>query len=62
MRRKHYIVTYDISDDNGKLIATARAPFNIKRFTHPVILGDVMHAVILDEDDVQHIVRARIRR
>jgi sugar lactone lactonase YvrE len=53
---------FDVFDETGKLLATARAPFRMSNHWHPVIRGDVMYTVVLDADDVPNVVRARIRR
>ena len=53
---------FDVFDEKGAFLATVRAPFKISPYWHPVIRGNVMYTVVLDEDDVQNVVRARIRR
>jgi hypothetical protein len=53
---------FDVLDDKGVLAATVRAPFSIRPGSRPVVRGDVVYATILDEDDVQYVVRARIRK
>lgn len=54
--------SFDVFDETGTLLATARAPFRIPPYWHPIIRGDVLYTVALDADDVPNIVRARIRR
>jgi hypothetical protein len=53
---------FDVFDERGRLLASVRAPFRIDQHRRPEIRGDEMYAVALDEDDVQHVVRARVRR
>jgi hypothetical protein len=53
---------FDIFDDAGKLVATTRAPFKVHGFSRPLIRGDAMYAVVVDDDGVQNVVRARIRK
>jgi sugar lactone lactonase YvrE len=53
---------FDVFDDTGKLLATVRAPLQVRGMWHPLIRGDVMYTVVVDEDGVQNVVRARIRR
>ena len=52
---------FDVFDERGRVLATVAAPFRISAYWHPIIRGDVMYTVALDEDDVPNIVRARIR-
>ena len=52
----------DVFDDRGRFLATVRAPFRLDSYRRPLIRGDTMYAVALDDDDVQNVVRARIRR
>jgi len=56
------ITVFDVFDEGGRFLATVRAPFRIDPYRHPVIRGDVVHVVVIDDDDVQNVVRARIRR
>jgi hypothetical protein len=53
---------FDVFDERGRFLSTVTAPFKISPYWHPVIRGDVMYTVAIDEDDVQNVVRARIRR
>jgi hypothetical protein len=53
---------FDVYDSNGRQVATVttRVPF---RPAFPIhVRGDHVYGVALDEDDVQHVVRARIVR
>jgi hypothetical protein len=52
----------DVFDDRGRFLATVNAPFRLDPYRRPVVRGDVLYAVVLDDDDVQQVVRARIRR
>jgi streptogramin lyase len=52
----------DVFDERGRFLATVRAPFRLDQYRPPLIRGDTVYAVALDDDDVQHVVRARIRR
>lgn len=54
--------TFDLFDTNGSPIATVTGPFRISAFWHPVIRGDAMYTVVVDEDDVPMVVRARTTR
>lgn len=56
------VTVFDVFDGAGELLATARAPFKIRDFSRPVIRGDVVYAAVADDDDVQYVVRARIRK
>ena len=42
--------------------STNAAPFRLDEYRRPLIRGDTVYAVALDDDDVQQVVRARIRR
>lgn len=52
---------YDVFERDGALAATVRMPFRVDRYVPPVVRGDTTWAVVTDELDVQHIVRARLR-
>ena len=56
------VTMFDVHDDKGALVATVRAPFKVRTMWRPVIRGDVFFAATEDEDDVQYVVRARIRK
>jgi hypothetical protein len=54
--------TFEVWNDAGRLVATAVAPFGIKRYWHPLFRGDTVYAVTTDADDVPYVVRALVRR
>ena len=56
-------VTFDVYSTSGQLIASAE----LGKYRNPthlpfIIRGDNVYAVVLDEDDVQHVVRFAIQR
>ena len=53
---------FDVLDDRGAFVATVRAPFKIQQMWRPVVRGDAVYVTIVDEDDVEYVVRARIRK
>lgn len=54
--------TFDIWDDRGRQLATVVAPWKVGSHYRPLIRGDTMYTVIVDENDVPVVVRAVIRR
>jgi hypothetical protein len=55
------ITEYDVFLNNGRHSATVRMPFRVDAWVPPVVRGDTVWAVVTDENDVQYVVRARIR-
>jgi hypothetical protein len=53
---------FDVWDDRGRHLAQLEAPFRISPYWHPVIRGNTLYTVVVDEDDVPYVVRARIDR
>lgn len=55
-------VAYDVFDAAGRLTATVDGRMRLRGAMAPIVKGDAFYAMVLDEDDVQYVVRARIRR
>lgn len=56
-------VTFDVYSTSGQLIATAElGNYRSPTYLPFVVRGDNVYAVVLDEDDVQHVVRFAIER
>lgn len=54
---------FDVWDSRGRQVASARLNFRVKMdLLSPFVTGDHLYAVIVDEDDVQYVVRAKIAR
>ena len=55
-------IEFDIYGSNGRIIATAELGVQQRNLALFVVRGDHAYAVVLDEDDVQHVARFRITR
>lgn len=53
---------FDVFDAEGRYQGRVRLPGGMDAFPAPVIRGDAIYGVARDSLDVQHVVRARIRR
>lgn len=53
---------FDVFDQSGRHVATAEGRMRFRFGIAPVVRGDAFYAIVLDEDDVQYVIRARIRR
>ncbi|HST61029.1 MAG TPA: hypothetical protein VLK84_20160 [Longimicrobium sp.] len=53
---------FDVFDAEGRYQGRVRLPGGMDAFPTPVIRGDAIYGVARDSLDVQHVVRARIRR
>lgn len=52
---------YDVFTMEGRHSETVLMPFRIDAYVPPVVRGDTVWGVVLDDLDVQHVVRARVR-
>jgi len=52
---------YDVFTREGRHAETVALPFRIDMWVPPVVRGDTLWAVVTDDLDVQHVVRARLR-
>lgn len=52
---------YDVFGRDGTYAETVRLPFRVDRYIPPVVRGDTVWTVVMDEIDVQYVVRARLR-
>jgi len=52
---------YDVFRDDGTHAATVHMPFRVDGWIPPLIRGDVVWTVVVDEADVQYVVRGRMR-
>jgi hypothetical protein len=52
---------YDVFGRDGRHAETVWVPFRVDAYVPPVVRGDTLWAVVLDELDVQYVVRARLR-
>ncbi|NIM51095.1 MAG: hypothetical protein GTO22_17900 [Gemmatimonadales bacterium] len=50
----------DVFDAAGRYLGRVRLPFRLETYSPPIIRGNMMYAVILDELDVPYVIRARI--
>lgn len=56
-------IEFDIYSSNGRIIATAElGVLKSSIYTPFIVRGDNIYAVVLDDDDVQHVVRFKIAR
>lgn len=53
---------FEVWDANGRQLATITAPWRIAPTWRPLIRGDTMHTIILDENEVPVVVRAVIKK
>ncbi len=54
---------FDVWDSAGRLVAVATLPVAVSGFPeHVIIRADRMYAVVVDQNDVPRVIRARIRR
>lgn len=53
---------FDVFNSSGRHMATVAGAEDIYRSFTPVIVGNALYAVVLDEDDVQTVVRFRVER
>jgi hypothetical protein len=51
---------FDVYDRTGRITSTAKTRLRLNRWVTPVVRGDSLWAVAVDEMDVQYVVRARI--
>jgi hypothetical protein len=51
---------FDVWDTTGRQVATARLGFHAETGIRPVVIGNYLYAIALDDDDVQYVVRAKI--
>jgi hypothetical protein len=51
---------YDVFDRRGRYTKTVAVPARVDRWIPPVVHGDVLWAVVTDDRDVQHVMRARL--
>lgn len=52
---------YDVFDRDGRHAETVSLPFRVDAWIPPTVSGDTLWAVVVDEVDVQHVVRVRLR-
>jgi hypothetical protein len=54
---------FDVWDSRGRQIATVRIPARVNMdWVVPVVVGDAFYAVVTDDDDVQSVIRVRLKR
>lgn len=53
---------YDVFGSDGVHAETVFLPFRVDGWIPPTLRGDTLWAVVLDRMDVQHVVRAALRR
>jgi hypothetical protein len=51
---------YDVYEPDGRIAGTATTNLRLNRWVPPVVRGDSLWAVAVDDMDVQYVVRARI--
>jgi sugar lactone lactonase YvrE len=54
--------SFDVLDAQGQLVATVTAPFRVPPYWHVTIRGNDVYSLVLDDDDVQFVVHARLSR
>lgn len=53
---------YDVFESDGAFAETVLMPFHVDQAIPPVVRGDAVWVVVVDEMDVQYVVRARLGR
>jgi len=56
------LIRYDVYGRDGRHSRTVGTSLRVHNWVHPIVRGDLFWAIVTDELDVPHVVRARIRR